>query len=211
MATRPRSINGSVWWVRLYRLAFALLTFVAAFVQLRDSTNVANFFSFFTIQSNLIGAAVLLVAACLVPRETRTWSLIRGAAAIYLVLTGVIYNTLLVDLAEELQTTIPWVDDVLHKIIPIVMLIDLLLVPLAHRIRWREATVWAIYPLAYFAYSLIRGPIVDWYPYPFLDPREDGGYLGVAGFSVVVLLAFLACIWVITEVNAWRLRQVERE
>lgn len=211
MAIQSRAINDSTWWVRLYRLAFALLTFVAAVVQLRDSANVANFFSFFTIQSNLIGAAVLLVAACLVPSETRTWSLIRGGAAIYLVLTGVIYNTLLVDITEELQTTIPWVNDVLHKIMPIVMLIDLLLVPLAHRIRWREATVWALYPLAYFAYSLIRGPIVDWYPYPFLDPREDGGYLQVAGFSVVVLLGFLACIWVITEVNAWRLRQVEHE
>lgn len=211
MITQTRSISGSIWWVRLYRIAFALLSIVATAVQLQKSENISNFLSFFTIQSNLIGVVVLLVGGCVVPKESRNWSLFRGAAAIYLMLTGVIYNLLLVDLTESLQTTIPWVNDVLHKVIPIAMLVDLLLIPLARRIRWREATVWVVYPLLYFAYSLIRGAVVDWYPYPFLNPREDGGYLRVAGFSVVVLFCFLACIWIITEVNAWRLRQMKSE
>jgi hypothetical protein len=30
-------------------------------------------------------------------------------------------------------------------------------------------------------YTLIRGPLADdWYPYPFVDPTRDGGYLRVA-------------------------------
>jgi hypothetical protein len=36
----------------------------------------------------------------------------------------------------------------------------------------------------YCAYSLIRGPIVHWRPYPFLDPDEAGGYLGLFAWIV---------------------------
>lgn len=197
-------ISANTPWVRAYRLGFALLTFGAAAVQLRESTNVANFFSFFTIQSNLIGAAVLLIAAVMLPKPDLKWDLVRGGATIYLALTGVIYNTLLVEITEQLQTTIPWVNDVLHKVMPIVMVIDFFLIPLAHRITWKQATVWTVYPLLYLVYSMVRGRIVDWYPYPFLDPREQGGYPQVIGFSIVVLVGFLACIWILTEINAWR-------
>lgn len=211
MNDRRGGVNGSTLWVRIYRFVFAMLCLVAVAVQLGGSPNVLNFFSFFTIQSNIIGAGVLLALALTVPKETHNWSLIRGGAVIFLVLTGVIYNTLLVDITEQLQTTIPWVNDVLHKVMPIVMLIDLLIVPLAHRLRWREAAVWTIYPLLYLAYSLIRGAFVDWYPYPFLDPGKDGGYLRVFGFGVVVLVGFLSFTWFITEVNALRIRMGNRK
>ncbi|MGR5862865.1 Pr6Pr family membrane protein [Bacillus pacificus] len=30
------------------------------------------------------------------------------------------------------------------------------------------------FPFFYVLYSLIRGPIVNWYPHPFLDPRISG-------------------------------------
>ena len=47
----------------------------------------------------------------------------------------------------------------------------------------------ACFPLLYVVYSLIRGPFVNWYPYPFLDPRI-GGYgrvfLYSIGISVVI-------------------------
>ncbi len=136
------------WWVRLYRLMFGLLVIAAAAYQLDRTGNAANFFSFFTIQSNLIAAAVLLFGAVAMPPASRSWDLIRGAAAIYMTLTGIVYNTLLVGLDEQLQTSEPWVNNVLHRVIPIVMLIDFLLVPLGHRVKWREALVWTIYPLA---------------------------------------------------------------
>ena len=50
------------------------------------------------------------------------------------------------------------------------------------RIGFRTALPWLGVPLVYVAYSLLRGPLVDWYPYPFLDPA-DGGYGRVAVVS----------------------------
>ena len=92
-------LSDRTWWVRLYRVAFGLLIIAAAVYQLDRTGKWANFFSFFTIQSNLIGSAVLLIGAIALPGASRKWDLVRGAAAIYLVLTGIVYNTLLVGLA----------------------------------------------------------------------------------------------------------------
>ena len=120
-------------------------------------------------------------------------------------LTGVIYAVFLSGLEVSLQTTIPWVNVVLHTVMPIVMLVDFLLILLVHRIRWREATVWCIYPTVYLVYSRVRGVVIDWSPYPFLDPRRDGGYPEVFGFSLMTLVGFLLVVWLLTELNAWHL------
>jgi hypothetical protein len=48
--------------------------------------------------------------------------------------------------------------------------------------------------VAWLAYTLVRGPIVDWYPYPFVDPREGVpallAYLGgmTVGFVALIVL-----------------------
>jgi hypothetical protein len=45
--------------------------------------------------------------------------------------------------------------------------------------------------LVFLVVSLVTGPIVDWYPYPFLDPDENTGYGGVAvtSLGIVVVIA----------------------
>jgi hypothetical protein len=192
-------------WVRGYRLFFAALTIAAIVWQYvlpgsRGLTGTVNYFSFFTIQSNIIGVAVFLIGALALPRASLTWDLVRGGAAMYLTTTFFVYGILLSGLEESLQTTEPWVNAVLHQIFPVVIVADLLLRPLAHRITFRQSLAWTAYPLAYLGYSLIRGSIVDWYPYFFLNPDEVGGYLGVAAYCVGILIGFLlfsaVIVWV---------------
>ena len=190
---------GEPGWVRGYRLFFAVLTIVAIVWQyldpgIRSLHATVNFFSFFTIQSNIIGVVVFLVGASSLLRhpDSLTWSLIRGAAAMYLTTTFFVYCILLAGLEESLQTTIPWVNAVLHQIFPVVVVADLLLRPLARRVDFRTAALtWTIYPLLYLAYTLVRGPIANWYPYPFLDPDRAGGYIGIAAYCICILIGFL--------------------
>lgn len=174
-----------------YRLAFAVLGIVAMTVQLVDvwnsPGNPGNFFSFFTIESNMLAAAVLLFGAAQpdVHGRSQTIDLVRGAAVLYMTVTFVVYGVLLSGYQKELQTTIPWVDTVVHRILPIVVFLDWIVVPPSMRLTWRRvAPFWLLGPFAYLVYSLIRGPIVDWYPYPFLNPDKVGGYPGVAAYAV---------------------------
>lgn len=178
-----------------YRLAVAVVVVVAVAVQLRTSldrgASAANFFSFFTIQSNLLGAASF-VGAALTPRRPRQsfgLSLFRGAATLYMAITGVVFSLLLRGLEESLQTTVPWVNIVLHYLFPLIIVIDWLLDRTVRGLRTRDGLLFLSYPIAYLAYSLIRGPIVDWYPYPFIDPRPHGYGQVVIGALVVAVVA----------------------
>ena len=88
-------------WVRGYRIAFAVLTFVAVAYQYTaraalGNFNPVNFFSFFTIQSNLFAATVFLLGGLRGEREegSRRWGLLRGAAVAYMTTTFVVYGLL---------------------------------------------------------------------------------------------------------------------
>ncbi|HET6745645.1 MAG TPA: Pr6Pr family membrane protein [Candidatus Limnocylindria bacterium] len=196
----------------LSRVGFAVLAMAAILVQLLDlagkgTLNPVNYFSYFTIQSNLIAVAALLVAAA-------TWRVarskmvdfFRGAATTYMTVTFVVFALLLAD--TDVDTAIVWVDRVLHRVIPIVMMADWLLDPPNSRIDLRRAMWWAAYPVAWVAYTMVRGAIVGTYPYPFLDPA-NGGYGTVLVYSVAILIGLLIFIYAIVWIgNAMRERRM---
>ena len=192
-------------WVSGYRIAFALLTFVTVIYQFIDRAgkgdfNPVNFFSFFTIQSNLFAAVVLLIAGLRHDDEGRgslAWDLVRGAATVYMATTGVVYGLLLSGYTDALQTPIPWVNNVLHRVMPLVLVVDYLLRPPVNHIPFRRALIWMAFPLVWLAYTLVRGPIVGWYPYPFLNPANVGGYVGVTAYCIGIAIGFFAFVWLI--------------
>jgi len=192
-------------WLVAYRVIFAVGALFAIGYQFFDGRannpgfTPGNFWSFFTVQANTFAAIVLLVAAWKADdlRGSRAFDLIRGAAVVYLSTTGVVYGLLLSGYQEALQTTLPWVDTLLHRIMPIVMVADWLIDPPYRRISLRDAAWWLLFPFAYMVYSLIRGPIVDWYPYPFLDPNNAGGYGAVALYSVGIAVGVGLFVWLV--------------
>lgn len=191
----------------LFRFFFAALCLAAIASQF--AYNVANiedykpgnFFSFFTIESNIIATAAFAVAGWFAwhGRSPRWLELLRGGATMYMAITGIIYSLLLSNI--QVDTAVPWVNVVLHYTMPTVLVIDWLVDLPQRRISVRESLIFLVFPVLYLAYSLIRGPIVDWYPYPFLDPRIDG-YGQVAVMSVLVaVVAFVLAL-----VIAWSTR-----
>ena len=148
-----------------------------------------NFFSFFTILSNALAAIVLLAGAYFEFRKAPTpasYTLVRGSVTAYMVTTGVVYNLLLRGISLDQATTLPWSNEVLHLIAPIYLLLDWLLAPGRGRIAVRDFPVILAFPAAWLVYTLIRGPIVGWYPYPFLDPSQERGYGAVLVYSIAI-------------------------
>ena len=86
----------------------------------------------------------------------------------------------------DVDTAIPWVNAVVHQLLPVVMIADWLVDPPATRLTIRQGMVWLIPPLVWIVYTMIRGPIAGWYPHPFLDPA-NGGYGSVAVLTLVIL------------------------
>lgn len=194
-------------WIALFRFGFALVGLVGLTAQyLYNVANIpdykpANFFSFFTVESNIIAVVALFISALYAWRGNlpRWVHYLRGAATIYMTVTGITYSLLLRNV--EVDTAVPWVNLVLHYIIPIVMIVDWLIDLPPFRIRVGQAMIWLLYPILYLAYSLIRGPIVDWYPYPFLDPRPEG-YVPVIVTSIAIAIGAL----ILAVVMSWTTR-----
>ena len=165
--------------------AIAVQAFVLADAGRFDAT---RFFAFFTIQSNLIGVAAFgWLLATRGRARTRGQELLRGAAAVYLTVTFVVVIVLLSDVDVQLQLV--WVDVVLHKLFPIVVVLDWIVDPPIGRLSARDALLWLVYPLVWTLVTVVRGAIDGWYPYPFLDPA-NGGYGQVAVSVVGVTVAF---------------------
>lgn len=165
----------------------------------RGNFNIVNFFSFFTIESNILACLVLVVSSMklLKGKETYTLEVFRGGATLYMVMTGIIYFFLLSGLEESLQTPIPFVNVVLHYVGPIVMAFDWLIDSGRFKIAFTTGLSWLVFPLVYVGYSLFRGIVVNWYPYPFLNPTDDG-YFQVLMVSLIILPFIVALVYLIT-------------
>ena len=90
--------------------------------------------------------------------------------------------------------------------IPIVVVVDWLVDPARHRLPLWVAAAWLAYPGAYLAYTLVRGAIVDWYPYPFVDVSELG-YGGVALRCAGLLVGFVVASLAFVVIGNWRAGQ----
>ena len=168
--------------IRAYRATGALLIVAAIVHQVHGGLALAHwsatdYFSYFTVLSNLLAAMIFLYGA-LRPARPRSHAveLLRGAFVLYMLTTGIVFAVLL----SGQDVTDPWVNFVVHQLMPVVVVLDWAIDPPRVLLSLRQALLWLSFPLLYVAYTLIRGPLAHWYPYFFIDPRRSGGYPLVA-------------------------------
>lgn len=182
---------------RAIRLALASLLAVALVSQLfigmsNSDLTVVRFFSYFTVLSNTAAVVMLTMLAARPGRDRSLgFATFRGAVTVYMSVTFLVYVTILYPQLADVAVPEPWIDLSIHIVGPVLLILDYAFFRPPVRFPDRTIPIWLIFPAAYLVYSLIRGPIVDWYPYPFLDPDGDNGYWGVALWSLVVLVVIL--------------------
>lgn len=179
--------------LRLAVVTLVVVAIVATFLDTAGRTviNPFNFFGFFTMQSNIITAVVLALAALTTLRgrtQPPLLHLARACATTYIVIVGIVYNTLLTDV--EGGVSLAWANTVLHVVFPIYAALDWTLFGDRGAIAWRRLWVVLVYPLAWIVVVIIRGATDGWVPYPFLDPAT--GYGTVALYCLGIAVAVLA-------------------
>jgi len=180
--------------LNLVRWVLVAVSVVAIFFQANHLIAMGRFelgpfFSFFTIQANLIAIGVLVMEALggLGLSDARR-AAFRGASVLYLTMTGLVYAVLLSQLPMVKEIVHPLADGVHHLLMPLWVLFDWVVEPPRDRPGYRRSLWWLSYPLGFLFFSLIRGAITGWYPYPFLSPDEPGGWMAVGIVSGVILL-----------------------
>jgi len=117
---------------------------------------------YFTILTGLLVAVVMTAVAA--GRKVSPFLL--AGVTLTSILVGVVYVTLL----RHDTSGGRYVSNLLlHYVLPIGMAVYWLLFARKNGLIWRDAFVWLLYPLGYFAYALGRGASDGRYPYPFMD------------------------------------------
>lgn len=156
-----------------------------------------NFFSFFTILTNVLVMLILLLPVVAGSSSLGRWvstPSVRAAVSMYAVVVGLVYHLLLhATWAPEGWSYV--VNILLHYVMPIAMLIDWLAFVPRGQLTWRDPLRWLLFPLAYGGWTLAHGLAVDWWPYWFVDVTELG--LAKAGAYFAGLLAFFLVVGLI--------------
>jgi len=142
-----------------------------------------QFFSYFTILSNLLVALICTFALSNTSGVFAS-ARVRGAAALYIAVTGCIYLVILSSLWAP--TGWQWLaDTALHYAVPLLYLLLWTFFARA-ALEWMDALRWLAFPLIYLAWALVRGAWVGEYPYPFVDA-------GALGYGRVTINAIGIC------------------
>lgn len=153
---------------------------------------VLRFASFFTILSNMLVAGVCIAVAA--GRARPRW---RGAAALYITVTGAIYSIILAQLWSPTGTQ-KVADELLHHAVPVAYVLAWLVLAPHRRLAWGDALRWLAFPAVYLGWTIARGATTGEYPYPFVDLGRLGmaqmalNCLGIGVLFVVLGLVFVA-------------------
>ena len=161
---------------------------------------VARFFTYFTILTNII-VAVYFTGLYISKRENLGLLHKPGmltAITLYIFMVGMVYQVALRNVWKP--QGMQWVvNELLHTIIPFLVLVYWYLYAVTRPVKYREIFAWAIYPLGYLGLILARGKMASWYPYYFVDVNilgmekalQNAAILTVAFLAVAALFLFI--------------------
>lgn len=170
-----------------------------------------NFFGFFTVLSNILVATVLTADAF--GRESaarRFWLAPR-------VVSGVLASILFVGIAYSLLLRHLWqpqgwqliADGLLHDVMPVLFAVYWWRRVEKGALRVGHVLAWSVYPLVYFGYALLRGQLIGFYPYPFIDVAVLG-FTQVLLNALVMLAAFLVLGLGVIGLDRWQGRRLAK-
>ncbi|GAA2469434.1 Pr6Pr family membrane protein [Terrabacter carboxydivorans] len=165
---------------------------------------VRRYFSYFTIQSNiLVAVSMFLIVRDRV--DTQAFRVVRLASLIGITVTGVVAAVALPP--SPTYTTANLVcDRLLHVVVPLLTFAGWAVFGPRGRVTREDLLPSLIWPVLWLAATLALGPFVGWYPYPFLNVGTIG--LGRTLLNCAVIAALFLALGALA---LWADRRLSRE
>lgn len=157
-----------------------------------------NFFSYFTTLSNLLVAVCLSFTVWNAGKSGRFFSSlsVQSAVAVYISIVSLVYNLALRGI--WMLTGLGWVlDNMVHVVVPVMYVLYWIFFRPGGRLEWQQVMTWMLFPFLYLSYSLVRGAMTNWYPYPFLNANKFGYeqvFINIALMLIVFMISGLLLI-----------------
>jgi hypothetical protein len=176
------------------------------------SVRLVRFFSYLTIWFNILIAGTCFLLAVNPLRDGRTWRALRLDGLVIGVVGGVVHWFLLRPLLA-LSGLDYLADKLLHVVVPLMALIGWILFGPRKRLDRTDLLNFLVVPVVWLAYTLIRGAMVGWYPYPFIDVAIHG-YAAVSATCLVIAALMFAfatgASWLDNRLQRWALALNDR-
>ena len=201
--TTPRAVHGLVAVGATVAVVWQLVLVVNGAAVLDETaakslgTRLVEFISYFTILSNLLVIVVSAVLARDPAQDGRVWRVVHLATVVGITVAGVVHWFLLRPILD-LSGSSYVVDKLLHVVVPLLFVTAWVAVGPRRQSTRAEVLPSLLWPLLWGAYTLVRGALVHFWPYPFIDVDALGWgqvLLNLAGVAVlfgIVGLAFVA-------------------
>ncbi|WP_423919369.1 Pr6Pr family membrane protein [Frigoribacterium sp. 2-23] len=189
--------------LRLVAAATGLVALISYFVYVQgfSTFSTANYFAYFTQQSNMANVVVMAVSGVFFLRGRRDppwFAVLHALVTTYVIVSGIIYGIIVAQSAGHNYTIgVPWSSQVLHFYLSTFVLIDWVLAPGRTRIRWRVLPLVVPFPVVWGIATIVRGADVGWYPYFFLDPAQvmwPGEFAFYNGIAVGTIIGVMAAL-----------------
>jgi hypothetical protein len=170
-----------------------------------SSFSTVNYFAYFTNQSNAAGVVVLAVGGVLCFRrrdDPAALETSRLLTASYTIISGIVFGLIVSQAGDyNYRIVVPWSSQLLHFWIPSFVILDWIIAPGRARLPWRRLWLLLIYPTVWGVFTIIRGGIVGWYPYFFLDPAQVSipwEFAAYSGGILIVIVGLAAALLAVT-------------
>ena len=167
---------------------------------------VFDYFTYFTLWSNILVAIVMLMLFARPDRDSFWFRVLRLDSVLMIVVTGIIYNVVLAATAKN-QGLEVWTNFFLHILTPLWTFVVWLIAGPRGWISWRIIAASLILPIIWLVFALVRGAFIGAYPYGFLDVATYGygtvltNVAGIVAFAIVLCLILWGIDWVIRRVG----------
>ncbi len=167
---------------------------------------VFDWFTYFTLWSNILVAIVMLMLFARPDRNSFWFRVLRLDSVLMIVVTGIIYNVVLAATAKN-QGLEVWTNFFLHVLTPLLTFVVWLVAGPRGWISWRIIAASLILPIIWLVFALVRGAFIGAYPYGFLDVATYGygtvltNVAGIVVFAIVLCLILWGIDWVIRRVS----------
>lgn len=156
-------------------------------------TRLIRFISYFTVLTNILVAWSATTLALGHETTSKWWKVLRLNAIVGIAVTGLVHWFFLRPLMN-LSGGDYVADKLLHVVAPLLAVIGWAVFGPRDRADRSVLGPSLIYPIGWLAYTLVRGAVVDWYPYPFLDVNLHGYPQALIACAAVAVL-LLALTW----------------
>ena len=148
-----------------------------------------NTFAFFTILSNLIVGATTLLLAVKPDQTSTVFKTFRLIGLVAITLTGIVYHVALASVLD-LDGIHQFGNQLVHTVVPLLAVIGWVAFGPRGLTSARIAGLSLLFPFCWLAFTLIRGAVIHWYPYPFIDVTRIGYGKAILNCFWVALLLF---------------------